>query len=235
MRKIGAFSIATTLLLSSATVFAEEQRPNAMGVNKVSERNHPLASTTAARLEAARANRETEREKVKQRLSEIKDGAKQRLALQLSGQFDDLNKTWTDHFSSVLDQLESVLQKTQDRATNAAGAGKDVGSTTAAIQVAHTAITTARDAVAVQAAKSYALATTTIPTTATSTPNGQDRIIQALRTSFKALHTGLFKDLFALRDGPMKDARKAVHNALQTLTGVYRVNNSHATSTSESN
>ena len=62
----------------------------------------------------------------------------------------------------------------------------------------------------------------------------QEKIVQGLRTAFKKLHETLFKDLFALRDGPMKDARRALQNAHQALSKIPGVDERNATSTEKS-
>lgn len=221
LRIIGALGITTALLLSSTVAFAEGRATNISSENGGDGGSHAVASSTIARIEA-------EHQKVEQRLLDIRDKVKQQMAQQLANQFDNLNKTWTDHFTSLLDQYTAILQKIQDRANVAASAGKDVSSTTVAIQAAQTAIANARAAVAAQAAKTYALSSSIIPATATSTSSGQLKIMQALRKSFHTLNTTLFKDLFALRDGPMKDVRRAVQNALATLEKVPGVGENNA-------
>lgn len=170
------------------------------------------------------------RENARERLAHIRDKVKQRLAQRLSAQFDHVNKVWTDHFTKELDRYDAVLQKIQDRANRAALHGKDVAATNAAVQTAKAAIASARAAVQAQAAKSYTLDLSPANTsTATSTDDGQ--VMQEFRAAFQALHTQLFHDLFALRDGPMKDAHKAAQNALQTLKQIAGIDNEHATST----
>jgi hypothetical protein len=225
------------LLLSASVVFAESKAPGTSGEN---ERGTPrmigVASTTVggAIKNRMEKEREKEREKVTEHLSNIQDKQKQKTAEQIAGQFDNLNQTWTDHFTKQLDQYSAVLAKIQSRADIAKGAGKDISSTTAAIQTAQVAITNARAAVAAQAAKTYTIASSTLPTTATSTSSGQEKFMQGLRKSFQSLHTTLFKDLNALSNGPMKTVRKAVQNALQTLGKVRGVDDDHdgrATST----
>lgn len=170
---------------------------------------------------------------VQQRLASIQDKVKQQLAQHLAGQFDHRNKVWTDHFSQMLDRYAAILQKIQDRASAASASGKDVTTTNVTIQAAQTAIASARTAVAAQAAKTYTLdlSSATTVTAATSTAAGQGQIMQGLRTSFQSLHDILFKDLFALRDGPMTDTRKAMQSALQTLGQIPGVDQVNATST----
>ncbi|TSC71173.1 MAG: axoneme-associated protein mst101 [Parcubacteria group bacterium Gr01-1014_49] len=183
--------------------------------------------------EEAKSLMEAKREKAEKRLSDIKDKAKQEVAQRLAKQLEELNSRWTDRFMDTLDRYVSVLQKIQNRADIAADAGKDVVATTAAIQSANTAIETARASVIAQAAKTYVLDTAAITTTtATTTDKGQSELMKNLKTAFQNIHKTLFKDLYALRDGQMTDARKAVQSALQTLGKIPGVNEgSSATST----
>ncbi len=188
------------------------------------------------RMQAARtqgqAHATAAREQVAQRLAGIQDKVKQRLAENLATRFDQLNKTWTDHFMQVLDHYDAILQKVQDRATAAASSGKDTTATSAAITAAKTSIATARTAITAQAAKTYTLNTSTVTTTSTTTTSsGQTELMQGLRTSFQNLNETLFKDLFALRDGPMTDTRKAVQSTLQTLSQIPGVDQVNTTST----
>lgn len=197
------------------------------------------AKAAKERMEAAREeskNRvEEQRHKAEQRLTEIKDKAIQQRAQTIAKQFAQINKRWTDHFMKVLERHDAIMKKVQARADIAAASGKDIASTTAAIQAARTAIDAARTAVIVQAGKVYELNTSTstaitVPptastTTTTSASNGQTALIQNLRSAFKTLHATLFKDLFALRDGPMLAARKAVQASVQSLIRIPGINN----------
>lgn len=193
-----------------------------------------------ARVEAVREEAKTrleaQREKASERLADIKDEAKKRLAENMTGRFDHLNKTWTDHFLELLGRYDEILQKMRDRADVAAGAGRDVTAAHAAIQSAETALESARAAVVAQAAKTYALDTSAITTAAaTTTPSGQAEFLGSLRATFQELHAALFKDLFALRDGPMKDVRSALQSALQSLSAVPDVDEENTAATTTGN
>lgn len=188
-----------------------------------------------SKREEARIRVRANREKAEKRLTEIKDKVKQQMAERLAKQFEKQNSTWTDHFMKVLDRLDAISLKIQERAVVAAGNGKDISTATAAIAAAQTAIASARAAVIAQAAKTYVLDPSTIaPSTATTTPSGQEELMQGVRASFKNLHNSLFRDLFVLRDGPLTDARKAVQNALQALSKILGSGEGTATSTATS-
>lgn len=191
--------------------------PSGSNTPSTSQRRMPgsIQQSVQAHREQGQARAAQQREKAQQRVAEIQDKVKHKIAARLISQFDHINKVWTDHFAQMLDRYNTILQKIQDRANVAASSGKDVSATTAKIQAAKAAITTARLAVEAQAAKTYTPSVT--PITAPSTPAGQRQLIQNFRSSFKTLRDQLFKDLFTLRDGPMRDVRKAVQDALQTL------------------
>lgn len=246
---VGVASGVAALLLSAPIAFAEED--GAARVTSVRPVTISVATTTKnvraetareeakARIEKAREEAKTrmeakreevknkmeaQREKAKQRVTDIRDKAKQEMAAKIAEQFEKLNEKWTDRFTEQLDRLGEILLKMQERADIAATNGKDVSATSAAIQSAKTAIATAQTAVAAQAAKAYVLNASAVKTAvATTTDAGQENLMKGLRTQFQSLHKTLFKDLFALRDGPMKDARGAVQNALQTLGKIPKV------------
>ena len=61
----------------------------------------------------------------------------------------------------------------------------NVTTTETAIDAAQTAIDDARAAITLQAEKSYAVSTTTLPTVASSTPSGQEKLVQAFLNASK--------------------------------------------------
>lgn len=209
LKTIGIAGATVAFLLTSTVAFAESPANTSARAPKAQSGDDRMMGERATMASS------TMRDKALEHLDAIQDKMKQEMAKRLVTQFDNLNKGWTDHFTQELDRYDALLVKIQDRATTAASNGKDISSTTAAIQAAKNAITAARTAVAAQIAKTYTPDTAT--TTATSTPAGQEKFMQTLRKSFKTVQNALFKDLFALRDGPMKDARRAVQKALQTL------------------
>lgn len=186
-----------------------------------------------AAREKAKERAEDMREKAKQRMEDIKDRTKQQMALRIADQFDHINTAWTNRFAQVLDRYDAILEKIRQRADAAAGAGASIASATAAIANAQSAIQTARDAVAAQAAMTYALdpVSVTATATATTTSNGQDELVNALRSAFRNQHNALFTDLFALRDGPMKNARQAVRAALETLKQIPKIDDEDSATT----
>lgn len=218
LRTMGIVGAAAVLLLLVPVAFAQ--------------RDPGTATSSAARVQAVReeaqARVSAERAKVAERLANIRDTAKQQMAQRLATQFGELNSKWTAHFAQLLDRYDALLTKVQDRANVAAGNGKDITAVTAAITSARTAIADARTAVTAQAGKTYELASSAISASATGAANGQSQLMQNLRQSFKDLHQSLFKDLTALRDGPMKNARAAVQVAIRTLGQIPGVDDDRA-------
>lgn len=235
--EVKAVSTAQKEVREAAKARLETEREDAK--QRVETAREEAKTRIEAVREEAKTRVEAKREKAAQRVAEIQDKTKQKLAEKLANQFERLNKTWTDHFMNLLDRYDEIVLKMRSRASAAAGNGRDVTAADAAIQLAETAIGTARTAVVAQAAKTYALDTTTINmTAATTTPSGQGELMKGLRTAFNDLHKTLFKDLFALRDGSMRDARAAVQNALQELGKVPKVdddNDDDATATTTAN
>lgn len=256
---VGMGSVAASLALLAGIAFAEESsvkndasrvKPAAVRA-ELKERAITVASTTKTQIkeikqtaqDRVKAIREDAQERVKtlresteRRVADLRDKKKQETAKKLAARLEELNKTWTDHFAKLVDRYDAMVVKMQKRAAAAAANGKDVSTANAAIQSARDAVAAAGAAVTVQAMKTYTLDTSTITTTtASTTPEGQDELLRALKLSFQTLHRALFSDLYAFRDGPMKTAREAVQNALQTLGKVPDVDTASAPTDSLSN
>lgn len=161
-----------------------------------------------AAREAAKEVAQVKRENLKKRLGEIKDERKKERAARLDEQMNRLNDRWTTHFTNVLNKLEDILGKIQVRADKAAALGKDISAVKTATDSAKAVIASARTAVETQAKKDY---------TITFTSEEQ------LRAAFKAAKDQLHKDLTALRDGAIKNARSKVQDAARALGGVPKV------------
>lgn len=223
---------AGILLLSASSALAQNRAVATQPETIQNVQSRVLAETQKiTQLQTiAETNVSKMRDNAQKVMSEIRDMQKQRIAQQIDKQITDLNKTWTDHFTNVLNQLEMVLQKIQTRTDKAKTKGRDTSAVDAAILTARTEIQVARDAVTVQAAKTYIIditAVTTGTTTPTaSTPKDQEQIMKNLRTQFRAVKDQLQKDLMTLRDGVVKDARSSVQNSLKVLSQVPGVDNS---------
>lgn len=162
------------------------------------------------------------REKLQQRVDKIKDSTKKNMAARVLNQLDHVNKVWTNHFALVLDHLDTILRKIENRTEKAKAAGKNVSEVNAAIQKAKDLIEKAKVAVTAQAQKTY-LVDASVVGGDTSTTSGQSSLMSKFRSQFKKLSDQLRKDLFALRDGVMKEAREAVHDAARALAKIPNV------------
>lgn len=162
------------------------------------------------------------RESLQQRVDKIQNTTKRTLAARVLNQLDNINKVWTSHFALILDHLDNVLKHIESRTDKAQANGRDVSSVRAAIQKAKEAISSAREAVAEQAKKTYLVDVSAVGGD-TSTAGAQTRLVSKFREQFVKLNKQLREDLFALRDGPMKEARQAVQEAFQELSKVPNV------------
>ena len=190
-----------------------------IGLENIKAKRTELNTQLKKAQEAAKNRLEVAREEVKKtvearqtelkdKISKLRDGKKRQIATRLDEQMARLNIQWTNHFSNVLNRLLEILGKIELRTTKAETSGKDVTAVKTAIQNAKAAIETARTAVETQAKKTY------IATFSSET---------GLGAAFKVVREQLRKDLFGLRDGAMKNSRKAVQNALQALKSVPKV------------
>ncbi len=207
------------------------------GVRELRATSTEVRAEVKVRVEQSRTNVVEQMEKAKARIAEIKDKAKKSEVERLTTQFDRINKARTEHFAKLLERYSAILKKVEDRATVAIGKGKDVTAATAAIASAKTAIVTAKAVVAAQAAKTYVLnvAGVSSASMATTTSDSQDKLMKGFRTSFKTLHSQLKGDLTTLRDGVMKDARKAVQDAIQTIGKVPKLDDGTTATTTVTN
>ncbi len=225
-KAVQAHTQATAASTARAAIEKNEQlRVKAMNATTAGER-------VQAVREGAQERAKVEREKANERMKDIKNEKRQENMQKFATRLENLNERWTNRFAEQLDRLSAVVKKMESRAATAAANGKEVTAANAAIGVAKNVIQTAQAGVAAQTAKTYTLDLLTVTTSvATSTSKGQRELMKGLKDSFQTLHKALFKDLFALRDGPMTVARKAVQDAHQTLSKIPGVDGSTTTST----
>lgn len=209
---------AGILLLSAAFVYAHTSRLEELK-EKAMMRSQQARERMEDLREQAKNRAQQARENAQKKISQIKDQKQKEAANRIASQFDRINQVWTDHFTNVLDRLDAILQKIKSRAEKAAANGQDVSLANTAIQKAGNAISTARTAVLNQAQKTYIVDTTNI----TSTESSQSNLVSQLRVQFKSLRDKLLGDLKSLRDGAMKDARRAVKDAWRALSQVPKV------------
>ncbi len=225
-KSIFTTGMTLALLFSAVFVYAQNQQGGNIRSQQVQrenkQANQQMNREVQQSREEAQARVKQIRQDLKQKIGQIKDKKKQDLGNKVMEKIDHVNQTWTGHFANVLDKLDVVLQKIKSRTQKVATNGQDVSAVNTAIAKAETAITTARSAVLDQSQRTYAINASTI-TGETSTTEGQNNLVSTLRTRFPLLRDQVFKDLFALRDGVMKDARTAVHDVAKTLSQVSNV------------
>jgi len=172
-------------------------------------------------MEQRKLDMEKKRMDFKRKISEIKDSKKKEMADKIMNQINRVNQVWTNHFTNVLNRLDTVLQKVKSRVAKLP-ADRDLSALNSAISKAESAISLARSQVLEQSQKSYIVNTSTI-TNETSINSGQDDLVNAFRSRFKLLKDKLMSDLFSLRDGAVKDARNAVQEAFMALSKIPNV------------
>ncbi len=198
--------LTTTVALAFALQVGAQTAPtNHMPDNDQGPANH---DGLKAQIEAKRAD-------LQKKIQAIKDAKKQAALQRIQNEIDRINKSRTDHYTAVTDQIEKVLNRITSRTDKAAAKGLDVSSVRTAIDAAKTAIAAARAAIATQAAKTYTLTITTQV---------------KLRADVKATRDQIHSDLMKVQN-LVKAARQAVQNAATMLAQLHGVDDDNATST----
>lgn len=148
-----------------------------------------------AKADAARA-------KLKTQVKGIKDAAKQKVALTLADNLNNVNKKLTDQMSENLTKIGAVLRQISDKTNSLSAAGTDVAAAETAITTAQVAIAAAQTAVTTQTGNVYTLTTATTDATA--------------KADFTALRQKLQADIEAVQK-LMTTARDDVRAAGQAL------------------
>ena len=136
------------------------------------------------------------------RVAVIKNADKKQLAIKAAEELNRINQNVTQHFEIVLTQLDDFVSRIETKMNALAGEGKNVTALKAAVAKADQAIAAARAKVKTQIAKVYDVTFT-----------GETK----LHEQFKAAREKLHDDLTALRDGSVRPARDATHDAVQIL------------------
>lgn len=184
----------------------QKQREEAK--NQIEQKREEIKSTVQAKREELKTTIEVKREALKERLKVVRDEKKKQAVERIYTTLNAINERMTNHFLSVLDQVEDVLDRVQSRSEKAGANGLDISSAQAAIDEAVRAIEAARTAVREQAARSYSITVTDEAT---------------LRENAKSAREQLRSDLTAVKD-VVKAARDAVRAAAVALAQIPRVN-----------
>jgi chromosome segregation ATPase len=180
-----------------------EQAKQAMEVRK-----EEFKKTVEVKKEEAKKKIEENRTKLQEKLKGIKDEKKKQAVEKADKQLADLNTNRLEHFSSVVTQIEKVLQNITSREAKAEAAGKDVAVVKADVTAAQAAIAAARAAIVTQSAKTYVLAI------------GQEA---TLRTDVDKSRKALAADLKVV-EGAVKAAHEAIKKAATDLAKIQGVN-----------
>lgn len=141
------------------------------------------------------------REEFRQRLETVGDEAQQRALERIDTKLQDVNQRVTAAFNTVLDKLENLVFRMEQRADTLAAGGEDFTSLGSALDNANQEIDTAKTIVDEQAQKEYIIDITDDLT-----------LGDAARTAIEELRT----DLKSARDAVM-DAKNAVVEAARLL------------------
>ncbi len=165
----------------------------------------PARVTEQERLEEKRDKIREELKEREQELSERLSQDKQEVAVRIAGKVNDVNQRLIDHYIRHLQRLDAIVNKIETRAERMQQQGADIEDVTAAIKHAREQIAAARKQVNVQKSTVYAVAL------AEADPLG---------TLISDMWQQFVSDQKELREGVLRDARKAVVEALTALQEV---------------
>ncbi len=158
---------------------------------------------------------DAKRVELKTRLAKVKDANKQKILERVYDMLNKLNEKLTAHFSNVLEKLQNILDRAEERARNKLSA-EAMARVQVEIEAASSAITEAQAAVAAQASQSY-----------TITITDETKLKGAVGEARKMLHD----DLKAVEE-KVRAAREAVREVLIAIAQEHKVEAS-ATATTE--
>lgn len=150
---------------------------------------------------------ETARQELKEKVQGVREARKKKIVENIYEQVNALNERLTNHFSAVIDQIEVVLGRIENRADKAEANGLDVLAVRAAITEAKDAITASRSAIDAQSEKVYTFEVT-----------GEETLRQDIGVARQALHS----DLVQVRQTVVA-AREAARKAAVALAQIPRV------------
>ncbi len=170
--------------------------------NAIKVKREEFNNTVKAKRAELEDQIKTKREDLKVRLEKIKDEGKKQIVERIDKQIDALNDKMMRHFSSVLDKLEEMLVRINERADKVfAERGFDVSMVRSAIDKANATIASARSAIEIQSGKTYTITITTET---------------ALKTNVGKARQDFGADLTKVKDA-VKVAQSAVKDAAVAL------------------
>lgn len=228
MRKIAIFLVLLLIFYSSANILAigsspgmlerireksrisvEEFEKNRAELKNLMEQNQTeFRNRIENKKEELKKKLEQNRIELKNRLRVIKNEQKQKIVERIYEQIAKLNEIMTDHYLSVIENLEIILEKIENRTAKAKFNGKNVELAETAIAQAKTLIENAKDAIKNQAEKVY------------EPPKITDE--QSLRLEVGKLRNQLHQDLKSVEQ-EVKNARDAIKEAALQLAKIPKV------------
>lgn len=150
-----------------------------------------------AKREEAKASFETQKEVLKEKISAIKDQKKQETVSRLNENINELNKKKTEEFSKVVAKLEGIWASIQNKATQAAANGAEVGFISEAQSQVDSLFSAAKDSLNQQTGKSYELNITTEDNLKTDIGQVRQTLesdLKAVREKIGAIKEMLYKE-----------------------------------------
>ncbi len=114
-----------------------------------------IREAVARRREEAKEKFQSAREEFKERLKAVKDEGKQALVEKIDRRLAVINTKRTDHLSLVLNRLQGMASRLEEKAASESARGKNVILAQASIRQAQESLATAEAAVSLQAGKVY--------------------------------------------------------------------------------
>lgn len=190
------------------------------GREDLKKRQEEFHDQVKAKREMLKEEVEAKRKELKTHLEKVKDERKKETVERIDQRMDALNDKMMRHFSVVLDKLEEVLVRINERADKVSTErGHNVSSVRSAIDKANTAIALARVAIENQSGKTYTINVT---------------VESALKSDVGRARQDLHADLAKVKDA-VKSAHSAVRDAAVALAQlVIKINASPSPSVSPS-
>lgn len=176
-------------------------------IQEIKDAKEEYKNKVEAAREEMKQKVEVAKEALKTKLQGIKDLNKRMIVERIDGSLNKLNEKLLDHYSDILDKLEKVLNRINEKVKTDSAKGLDTTTVYMTITAATEKIKLARTAIEVQAGKTYPVKITTE---------------SKLKVDVGAVRQTLHDDLVKVRDA-VKAAREAVHKvavALGQLHGI---------------
>lgn len=172
---------------------------------EVEVKREELKNTIQERRVEAEKIITAKREELKTKLGQFKDEQKKRVTEQVSENLNKVNQNAVNRFTNNINELERALTNISTRADKATANGSDVSSVLAAIQIAKDAVELARNAVSVQAGKTYSVAISTEAKVANDLKVARDALhvdLKAVQEKVQTAHAGVLSALMELQKIP---------------------------------